>query len=192
MSTDRVLGRSCPVFRQTLALILAVAATAALFAKDCQAGPIVWNKDLGAALQSSAEQEKPVMVMVGARWCGHCHQMLQQTFPDPALAARVNAQFVPVLLDADEQAALVQKLRVSALPTVLVISPERKIVGRFTGYQSAAQLGARLAPYQRTRPAPVPQAAASKLSFHDRAWSAIRAERQRDTAEAAKEFSAGR
>jgi thioredoxin-like negative regulator of GroEL len=94
------------------------------------------------------------------------------------------------LLDADEQADLVQKLKVDAMPTVLVISPERRIVGRFTGYQSAAQLAAYLAPFQRTGSPPKP--VVHKPAFHERAWAAVQAARPRDTLEAAKGFSAQR
>ena len=60
----------------------------------------------------------------------------------------MNSQFIPVLLDADEQAAVVQKLGVDSFPTVLVISPENKIVGRFTGFQTAPQLQSRLAAFR--------------------------------------------
>jgi thiol-disulfide isomerase/thioredoxin len=112
------------------------------------AGPIAWHKDLQAAMRESARQQKPVLVSVGARWCGPCRRMHSETFPNAAFAAQVNSQFIPVLLDADEQAAVVQKLGVDSFPTVLVISPENKIVGRFTGFQTAPQLQSRLAAFR--------------------------------------------
>ncbi len=192
MSADRVLSAFRLIFSKTSAAILAVVLAVPGFAGAVQAAPIAWQKDIRSALRTSADEDKPLMVMVGAGWCGYCHKMLQQTFPDPALALRVNAQFVPVLLDADEQAELVQKLKVDAMPTVLVISPERKIVGRFAGFQSAAQLAARLAPFQRARPAAAPKPLESKPAFHQRMWSAIQTAAPRSTLEAAKDFSASR
>jgi thiol-disulfide isomerase/thioredoxin len=194
MSTGRIPSSVRRLFQRTSLAFVAFAAAAAWFARSTDAGPIVWHKDIRTALRASVEQDKPLMVMVGAGWCGYCHQMLQQTFPDPALALRVNGQFVPVLLDADGQADIVQKLRVDAMPTVLVISPERKIVARFTGYHTAGQLAARLAPFQRTRsqPAPAPGILESKPSFHKRAWAAIRRAVPRNTLDAAREFSSGR
>jgi thioredoxin-like negative regulator of GroEL len=194
MSADRARCAFRRFFAGKSTARLAVLLAVAVFSNAAEAAPIVWHKDIRAALRASAEQGKPLMVMVGAGWCGYCHKMLQQTFPDPALALRVNGQFVPVLLDADEQAELVQKLRVDAMPTVLVISPERRILGRFAGFQSAAQLAARLASFQRARPAPAPapKAVESKPSFHERAWAAIQAAAPRDTLEAAREFSASR
>jgi thioredoxin-like negative regulator of GroEL len=192
VSADRVLSAFRLIFSKQSAGILAVFLAVPCFAGAARAAPIAWQKDIRMALRTSSEEGKPLMVMVGAGWCGYCYKMLQQTFPDPALALRVNGQFVPVLIDADEQAELVQKLRVDAMPTVLVISPERRIVGRFAGFQTAAQLAARLARFQRTRPAPAPMPMESKPAFHQRAWSAIQAAAPRGTLEAAKDFSASR
>jgi len=190
VSADRVLSAFWLICSKASAAILAVVLAVPCLAGAVHAAPVAWQKDIRTALRTSAEENKPLMVMVGAGWCGYCHKMLQQTFPDPALALRVNAQFVPVLLDADEQAELVQKLKVDAMPTVLVISPERRIVGRFAGFQSAGQLAARLAPFQRARPAPV--ARPMEPAFHQRMWSAIQAAAPRSTLEAAKAFSASR
>ncbi len=126
----------------------------AMSASAAQAAGIAWHGNLQAAAQQAAAQNKPLLVMVKARWCGPCHKMLQQTFPDAALAARINSQFIPVLLDADEHAATVQALGVQAMPTVLIMTPERRVAGRLTGFQSAAQLDARLA---ALTPAPIRQ-----------------------------------
>jgi thiol-disulfide isomerase/thioredoxin len=125
--------------RGVVLLAVAVSTSAA------QAAGVAWHGNLQEAAQQAAAQHKPLLVMVKARWCGPCHKMLEQTFPNPAVAARINSQFVPVLLDADEHAAVVQSLGVEAMPTVLVIAPDRKVTGRLTGFQSAAQLDAQLA-----------------------------------------------
>jgi thiol-disulfide isomerase/thioredoxin len=191
MSAERVLSAFRRFFDKRPIAFLVLVLSAVPLASAAQAAPIAWQKDIRRALRTSAEEDKPLMVMVGAGWCGYCHKMLQQTFLDPALALRVNGQFVPVLLDADEQAELVQKLKVDAMPTVLVISPERKIIGRFAGFQSAG----RLAPYQRARPASpalAPKPVATRPAFHQRAWSAIQATMRRDTLDAAKKFSESR
>ena len=193
---------------------VAVLLTAALSVNAAQAAGIAWHSNVQEAMRQSAAQNKPMLVLVKARWCGPCHQMLEQTFPNPAVAARVNNQFVPLLIDADEQAAFVQSLGVEAMPTVLVISPQQKITGRFTGFQSAAQLDARLASLRPPairpvatqairrwalppmRPSMPPEPGASFARRHAVYVSAIRptgtipAPRPRDTFAAAMEFSA--
>jgi hypothetical protein len=139
--------------------------------------------------------------------------MLKQTFPDAGLASRVAGHFVPVLIDADEHAALVKSLGIEAMPTVLVVSPDRKIAGRFTGFQTAAQLDARLAAYAPRevqhvarfdfRPAPIRQPAAPRqfgtgpsfLKRHAVTVAPVRPDRRElslppwDTLAAAREFS---
>lgn len=135
-----------PSGRRLLGFAIALLAVAIVPAPASAAG-IVWRTRFEEAAQEAAAHHKPMLVMVKARWCGPCHKMLNQTFPDAGLASRVAGHFVPVLIDADEHAALVKSLGVEAMPTVLVVSPERKIAGRFTGFQTAAQLDARLAAY---------------------------------------------
>lgn len=110
---------------------------------------VAWQTNVGDAARLSARQNKAMLIMVGAEWCGPCHRMLQETMSNPALVARLNDQFVPVLIDADAQALLVEKLRIDAMPTLLVVSPDRKIIGRFIGFQTAAQLDGRLATYAK-------------------------------------------
>jgi thioredoxin-like negative regulator of GroEL len=131
----------------------------------------------------SSETGQYCLVLIGARWCGSCRKMQVETFANPDVAARINQQFVPVLIDADEQAAVVQRLMVDAFPTVLVISPAQRIIGRFAGFQTASQLDARLASF---RPAAV------KAPFHRRVWADIQASKPRTTLEAAVAFSTAR
>jgi thiol-disulfide isomerase/thioredoxin len=156
----RLFGMAVALFSITVAV------------NQADAAGIVWRTRFDEAAQEAAAQHKPMLVMVKARWCGPCHKMLKQTFPDAGLASRVAGHFVPVLIDADENPALVKSLGIEAMPTVLVVSPERKIAGRFTGFQTAAQLHARLAAYAPRevqhvarfdfRPAPIQQPAASR------------------------------
>jgi thiol-disulfide isomerase/thioredoxin len=159
---------------------------------------IAWRRDVAAAARESAAGGKPLLVMVEASWCGPCQRMLRQTFPDPVLAARINAGFIPLLIDVDQQAALVQKLNINAFPTMLVLDPSQRVVERVTGFQTAAQLNSRLAVLQPTQtritqrpievaqsprpapPQPAPfqpapfQPAVRTTSFHDRVWASIR------------------
>lgn len=125
---------------------------------DSQAAGINWHKDLASADREATSRNKPLLVMVDAPWCGYCRKMLAQTFPNPAVATRINAQFIPVLVNADEQPALVQSLKIEAMPTILVVAPGRRIMARFTGFQTAAQLDARLAPLAAASPPPRIQA----------------------------------
>ena len=105
-----------------------------------QAGEVSWNKDLKQAAKQASEQNKPLMVMVSAKWCGYCQKMLQTTFRDEKLIEHINGCFIPVYLDADQNQELVEQLQIEGLPTTLIISPELKVVKRLPGYQSAGRI----------------------------------------------------
>lgn len=143
MSKVRVLAMR-PRFCDVLCLVLVLSASPG----SAYAAGISWRNDLPEAARESARVQKPLLILVDARWCGACHKMLQQTFPNASVAARVGRDFVPVRLDADQQSDAVESLKVDALPTLLVVSPGGKVLGRITGFQSAAQLDARLASFQ--------------------------------------------
>jgi YHS domain-containing protein/thioredoxin-related protein len=121
-----------------------------------EAGEVKWNKDLRQAATEAAKQEKPLMVMVSAPWCGYCQQMLKTTFRDEALIEHVNSCFVPVYLDADQNEDLVEQLQVEGLPTTLIISPEMKVVKRLEGFQSAGQMNGHIVKLCNHAEAPVP------------------------------------
>lgn len=157
-------------------------------ARTAQAAGIAWRRDVTAAAREAGASNKPLLLMVTARWCRPCHQMLQQTFPDPWVAARVNASFIPLLIDAGEQQSLIQQLNINAFPTMLILDSQQRVVERVTGYQTVAQLTSRLAVYQPPvqprvvqRPVnvvqplrPAAQDADRRTSFHDRIWASIR------------------
>lgn len=148
---SRIIGLTFPIprlhgsfFRSSPAVLLVTV----LWANPVRAAEILWRDDVVEAAGESRVKNKPMLVMVSAAWCGYCHKMLRQTFPNPKVAARINGQFVPVLIDADRDSALVQKLKVEAMPTVLIVGPDRKILGTISGFQTAAQLDAKLASFK--------------------------------------------
>lgn len=116
------------------------------------ASPIAWYQNLPEAARVADRQHKPLLVMVGARWCGFCQQIQQQTFRDPVITQRVAADFIPVLIDVDEQPVVTQQLNAVELPTLLVMSADSRVLQRVTGFQSAAQLNGRLAAFHPTQP----------------------------------------
>jgi YHS domain-containing protein len=101
---------------------------------------ISWRTSYADAADEAAERGRPLLIEFTAVWCGACRQMQQLTFSDRRVIEYVDKAYVPLVVDADEHAELVSGFRVEAFPTTLVVSPELKIVKRFTGYQSASTL----------------------------------------------------
>jgi len=148
MSATRSPGRARTGFHKSAALLLALAQIFAVAPGISQAAPLAWKCNYREALEESAARRMPVFVVIGARWCRFCRRMEAETLCNPAVTARIADRFVPLRIDADEQGELVEKFKVSSFPTVLIVSPERMIVARYSGFQSAAQLTARLSSYQ--------------------------------------------
>lgn len=113
-----------------------------------------WQRSYRQAASDSARSGQPMVIMVTADWCGYCRKMLAETFSNPSIASTMRNSFVPVLVDYDQNAELVRLLNIEAMPTVLIVSTEQKIVGRFSGYQSAGELAAHLALFERRHVVP--------------------------------------
>lgn len=130
---------------------LLVPVTFALLTSQSHAAPIAWQRDWRTATQLAARQNRPLLVLVTASWCGPCHRMLEQSFPDPTVAARVNSQFVPLVLDVDQQEDLVRQLRVDSMPTLIVMDERGNLLSRHSGFLSASQLNSHLAAFPAHR-----------------------------------------
>lgn len=101
---------------------------------------IGWRTSYAKAAIEAGSKERPILIEFTATWCGACRQMQQLTFRDQRVIDYLDSAYVPLKIDADEHSDLVSGFRVEAFPTTLVVSPELKIVKRFTGYQSASTL----------------------------------------------------
>lgn len=97
---------------------------------------IVWFDDLNAAHKISLKQNKPMLVVFSADWCGYCRKLRKTTLSDPKLAGYVNAAFVPVYLDFDRQKKVAKILGVRSIPCSIILSPQADLLGRQVGYVS--------------------------------------------------------
>lgn len=126
---DRHLSRFVTVLAVSLGLQVSVA--------DAD---VKWFRDLDAASKVAAEVDKPLLVKVGATWCGACVRMDRTTFASSSVKARLEAGFVAVNVDADRFPNVVRQFGVGSFPTTFVLSPDRSVIKRMPGLRSASQL----------------------------------------------------
>lgn len=107
--------------------------------KVTQRGAITFVKGWELGRRVAAERQQPALVFFTAHWCTYCKKMEGTTFTDPAVA-KLATQFVCVLVDADEEPELCQRLQVAGYPTLEIISPAGTSLGRLTGWQGAPAL----------------------------------------------------
>ena len=94
------------------------------------------HTNFNAALKHSADTGKPMVIKVGASWCGPCRAMNATTFKDPNVQAKLdkNATFVNVEVDrrgdsaTQRQAAdkISKALGIRAYPTVLMATVKKQ------------------------------------------------------------------
>jgi thioredoxin-like negative regulator of GroEL len=75
-----------------------------------------------------------VLVDFSADWCPPCVAMKYDVWPHPQVASAINAGYVPVLVDADRDTVLAARYQVSAIPTVLLLDADGRVVRRNDGY----------------------------------------------------------
>ncbi len=65
--------------------------------------PVDWYPWGPEALTLAAELDRPIFLSIGYAACHWCHVMERESFEDDALAAFLNAHFVPVKVDREER-----------------------------------------------------------------------------------------
>jgi uncharacterized protein YyaL (SSP411 family) len=114
---------------------VALLVTGALAAGFPGVGPRVkWQTDLHAAHRVSVANDRPMLLVFGADWCGYCKKLEQKTLGRSPVAEFVNAAFVPVHIDFDRDPRIAEVLEIKSLPCTVVLSPEADLLGRLDGY----------------------------------------------------------
>lgn len=65
--------------------------------------PIHWYEWGEEAFAAARQQNKPILLDIGAVWCHWCHVMDRESYDDPEVAHIVNQHFVPIKVDRDER-----------------------------------------------------------------------------------------
>lgn len=100
------------------------------------------------ALEQAKAQNKPLFVDIWATWCGPCKRLAAEVFPQPEVGAFFNEHFVCYKLMTDPKDTAEKKLarelsdryHIRALPTLLWVDGEGRLLHFSTGYQSVQEL----------------------------------------------------
>ncbi len=87
-------------------------------------------------LAEATRQNKPLFVDVYTTWCPPCRRMAREAFPDAAVGATFNKQFISYQLNAEvgEGVELAKRFAVQSYPTALYLLPTGELVHRSVGY----------------------------------------------------------
>src|SRR5579872_5417848 len=96
--------------------------------------PVAWRQWSEASFALARQQNKPILLDVGAVWCHWCHVMDRESYEDPQLAELINGRFIPIKVDRDERPDIDSRyqMAVSALtgqggwPLTAFLTPDGK------------------------------------------------------------------
>lgn len=96
------------------------------------------SKKFNQVKLDARNQGKFIFVDFYAEWCGPCKWMEKNVFTDSAVVATLNDKYISLRVDAEkEEAALVQKLQITAYPTLAIYSPTGKLLVKREGAMPA-------------------------------------------------------
>jgi thiol:disulfide interchange protein len=75
---------------------------------------IAWRSDVGGALAEARSSHRRVLVDFSASWCPPCIAMKHEVWPDPDVVRAINASYVPLMVDADQDNGLSARYQVKA------------------------------------------------------------------------------
>ncbi len=124
---------------------LAVAHAAPPFGFAKPKSEIEWADDIFAAHKLAQAQNKPMLLVFGADWCGYCKKLEQQTLTNPQLVEYINKTYIAVHLDADKDEKVTEILEVKGLPCTIILSPDADLLGRIEGFHQPSAFYQKLA-----------------------------------------------
>ena len=65
--------------------------------------PVDWHPWGEEAFKLAREQDKPILLDIGAVWCHWCHVMDGESYENEEVARIINERFVPIKVDRDER-----------------------------------------------------------------------------------------
>ena len=81
----------------------ALASAASSYLRSARHQPVDWSQWSDEAFDRAAQQDKPILLDIGAVWCHWCHVMDRESYEDAATARLINRHFIPIKVDRDER-----------------------------------------------------------------------------------------
>ncbi|MBN9523404.1 thioredoxin family protein [bacterium] len=138
------------MIRTTLAVAALLVGAGAASAQEVR-----WRADYAAARKEAVAANKPLLLDFAAEWCGPCKKMEATTFRNAGVVTAVSGSVIPVRVDADKDTWLVKAAGIQAFPTLILLSPEGKVLARREGFADVPTMTAFLQDGLRARPAAI-------------------------------------
>jgi protein disulfide-isomerase len=93
---------------------------------------VPWRTDFTSALVEGQSSSKLILLDFSASWCPPCREMKANTWNDPDVAAAVEQNVVPVLMDVDASGVqpVAEKYGIQTSPAIVVVDSAGREVRR--------------------------------------------------------------
>lgn len=88
-----------------------------------RAREVEWREWGAEAFKEAQEQDKLILLDIGAVWCHWCHVMDETTYSDPQVIRLLNERFIPLRVDNDERPDVNRRYNMGGWPTTAVLTP---------------------------------------------------------------------
>lgn len=99
---------------------------------------IQWRTDFASAAHEAQLRNEPRLLYFTADYCGPCQEMRHSTWAAPRVKTALQ-HYVPVKIDFDAHRKLDQQFGVQAMPTMIVVDPQGRVLRATVGEMSAAE-----------------------------------------------------
>ena len=104
---------------------------------------IPWTEDHDGGLAKALREDKPVVLVLYASWCGWSKRLLDESLEDPRIKA-MKDRFVWIKIDSDLKQEYNLLYDQSGYPLIVVLSPQGEAVKEISGFRPGAALQAEL------------------------------------------------
>jgi uncharacterized protein len=87
----------------TTTTLNSLARASSAYLRSAMHQPVRWHEWGEEAFAAAKQENKPMLLDIGAVWCHWCHVMDRESYDDPEIAAIVNEHFIAVKVDRDER-----------------------------------------------------------------------------------------
>src|SRR2546422_1127262 len=87
----------------TTTTLNSLARASSAYLRSAMHQPIQWQEWGEEAFAAARQENKPMLLDIGAVWCHWCHVMDRESYDDPEVAQIVNDNFIAVKVDRDER-----------------------------------------------------------------------------------------
>lgn len=96
-------------------------------------------KNFDEALAAAKEHNQNIFIYFGAPWCPGCVKMKNQTLPEKEVKARLEKDFVQLIVDTDQDKTLARKFGIRGIPAYMILDKDGNILKKTSGFKDKTE-----------------------------------------------------